>query len=96
MDLQIFELQTPETPSLVGLALLLAFERQLATGNWDGSVLDVREMSLHFACVAIGGGYLENDYDVQFLRIPYGPGWDARKTVELVRWTVSVIFLPCA
>lgn len=35
-------------------------------------------------------GNLEmNDYDVQSLHIPYGPGWDARQIDKLVYQTVS-------
>ena len=36
------------------------------------------------------GGLEMNDYDVQSLHIPYGPGWDARRIDKLVYQTVSV------
>ena len=41
------------------------------------------------------GGIEMNDYDVQSLHIPYGPGWDARRIDKLVYQTVSAfpIFL---
>lgn len=35
------------------------------------------------------GGLQMNDYDVQVLHIPYGPGWDARRIDKLVYQTVS-------
>ena len=35
------------------------------------------------------GGLEMNDYDVQSLHIPYGPGWDARRIDKLVYQTVS-------
>jgi hypothetical protein len=31
-----------------------------------------------------------NDYDVPFLHIPYGPGWKARKTENLIYKTVRL------
>ena len=34
------------------------------------------------------GGLEMNDYDVQSLHIPYGPGWDARRIEKLVYQTV--------
>ena len=34
------------------------------------------------------GGLEMNDYDVQSLHIPYGPGWDARRIDKLVYQTV--------
>ena len=37
------------------------------------------------------GGIEMNDYDVQSLHIPYGPGWDARRIDKLVYQTVSGI-----
>ena len=36
------------------------------------------------------GGIEMNDYDVQSLHIPYGPGWDARRIDKLVYQTVSL------
>ena len=35
------------------------------------------------------GGIEMNDYDVQSLHIPYGPGWDARRIDKLVYQTVD-------
>ena len=37
---------------------------------------------------AIVGGLEMNDYDVQSLHIPYGPGWNARRIDKLVYQTV--------
>ena len=34
------------------------------------------------------GGLEMNDYDVQALHVPYGPGWDARRIERLVYQTV--------
>ena len=34
------------------------------------------------------GGLEMNDYDVQSLHIPYGPGWEARRIDKLVYQTV--------
>jgi hypothetical protein len=37
---------------------------------------------------SLTGGLEMNDYDVQSLHIPYGPGWDARRIEKLVYQTV--------
>ena len=39
------------------------------------------------------GGLEMNDYDVQSLHVPYGPGWDARRIDKLVYQTVSRLAL---
>ena len=40
------------------------------------------------------GSLLEmNDYDVQSLHTPYGPGWDARRIEKLVYQTVCGMFI---
>jgi len=36
------------------------------------------------------GGLEMNDYDVQSLHVPYGPGWDARRIDKLVYQTVRI------
>jgi hypothetical protein len=38
------------------------------------------------------GGFEMNDYDVQSLHVPYGPGWDARRIEKLVYRTVCCGF----
>ena len=37
---------------------------------------------------SLTGGLEMNDYDVQSLHVPYGPGWDARRIEKLVYQTV--------
>ena len=37
---------------------------------------------------SLTGGLEMNDYDVQSLHLPYGPGWDARRIEKLVYQTV--------
>ena len=39
---------------------------------------------------SLTGGLEMNDYDVQSLHIPYGPGWDARRIERLVYQTVCI------
>ena len=89
METQIFE---PSTPPLVGLALLLVYERCLDTSNWDGFLTNVRKLYLRLVYVAVGR-HEDNDYNMRFMRIPYGPGWNARQIAHLVYRRVSVIFL---
>jgi len=39
-------------------------------------------------------GLEHNDYDVETLHIPYGPGWDAKRIDKLVYSTVRVVYSP--